>query len=388
MIKKLKIIQYRKLKDLEFLFSENINVISGTNGTCKTSLLHLISNSFQTFSKKEKLINGNSTQVIRWLNKECNPKIESLTRGDREYSDPANGIKGTLFSVEYFDGKKLDFRRHNSNKESLNGRFSIKPKYKKGKNESLPHLLLIYLGLSRLYSFGEFNNDGGIEKIKKKLPLKYIQEIEDIYKDFTGIEIKYENSCLMSGIKRRSEFKTNYQGIDSNTISAGEDNLLIIITALVSLKYHHENAIEGIELTSILLVDEIDATLHPEYQIKLLELFLEYSRKYKIQIFLTTHSMSLLEYCLEEKFNVIYLLDDINKISIMKDINKYKIERILKNKTRQEINSKKIIPIFTEDEEARLFLSRIFNQLENIDSDFKKIKKFFYLVNINMSCHD
>lgn len=44
MIQKISVNQYRKLKNLDFEFSKEINVISGTNGTCKTSLLHIASN--------------------------------------------------------------------------------------------------------------------------------------------------------------------------------------------------------------------------------------------------------------------------------------------------------------------------------------------------------
>lgn len=51
MIKDLQIVQYRKLKNLNIEFTNNVNVISGTNGTCKTSLLYLISNSFQKVKK-------------------------------------------------------------------------------------------------------------------------------------------------------------------------------------------------------------------------------------------------------------------------------------------------------------------------------------------------
>ena len=39
MIKQVSINQYRKLKNICFDFSEKVNVISGTNGTCKTPAL-------------------------------------------------------------------------------------------------------------------------------------------------------------------------------------------------------------------------------------------------------------------------------------------------------------------------------------------------------------
>ena len=115
MIKSINIIQYRKLKDLDLDFSPNINAVSGTNGTCKTSLLHIIGNSLQAPTKGCSWINDTSClPVIKAVNNVTNPKVESLTRGDKQYNDPAHGVKGHLFSVDYFDAASLNFRRHNS----------------------------------------------------------------------------------------------------------------------------------------------------------------------------------------------------------------------------------------------------------------------------------
>lgn len=388
MIKKIKIIQYRKLKNIEFEFLKGINVLSGTNGTCKTSLLHIISNSFQTVTKKNNLLEDTKVlDIIKELNKLNNPKIEMLTRGDSKYNDPALGVKGILFTCEYYDNKILGFRRHNTRKDDRN-RFALKPQYPKGKSESLPSLPIIYLGLFRLFSFGEFNKDEEIKRLNKKIPDNYLGEIKKLYEDFTGIKIEYESQSDMGGIKNRAEFKSNKEGVDSNTISAGEDNLLILLTALVSLKYYFENLKKENknEVESLLLIDEIDASLHPAFQIKLLDLFKEYAEKYRIQIIFTTHSISLLEYALNQKQNVIYLIDNLDKVSKMEQVDKYKIEMFLKNKTKKDIYLPKKIPIFTEDEEARLFLKNLIEFYSNIDESFKKIVSMFHFVKANLSC--
>lgn len=47
MVSKIHFHHYRKLKNISIDLSKNINIISGTNGTCKSSILHIISNSFQ-----------------------------------------------------------------------------------------------------------------------------------------------------------------------------------------------------------------------------------------------------------------------------------------------------------------------------------------------------
>ena len=131
MLETIEIKQYRKLKDITLNFGKGINVISGSNGTCKSSLLYIISNSFKKITKGS-LKNEESISVISNINKLMNPKIESLTRGDEKYNDPAPNVKGELYKCKYFDNDmELGFRRQNSGKNKEKKRFSIKPDYKK-----------------------------------------------------------------------------------------------------------------------------------------------------------------------------------------------------------------------------------------------------------------
>ena len=280
MVKGIHIIKYRKLENMELEFSKGINVLSGTNGTCKTSLLHIISNAFQAVTKKcEWLTDASCLDVIRQVNNMTNPKIESLTKGDKTHNDPANGIKGTIFSVDYYGHTSLEFRKHNS---KLNNRYAVKPWYRPGTTEKLPYCPVIYLGLTRLYPFGEYMNDEAVQKLKKNLPEEYQNIISTIYNSLTGINISSVTSQKMGDIKTRADFESDKDGIDSNTISAGEDNLFIIICALVSLRYYFERITSTNEIESILLIDEFDATLHPSLQERLLKIFRHYSEAYKI----------------------------------------------------------------------------------------------------------
>ena len=176
--------------------------------------------------------------IIRAVNDVTNPKVESLTRGDQTYNDPAHGVKGPLFSVDYYGADTLSFRRHNSKQVT---RYAVKPKYQPGTTDTLPFCPVIYLGLSRLVPFGEFKNDEALSSIKKNLPQQYQNEIAALYKGFTNYDISFNATKQMGDIKVRSEFTSNIEGIDSNTISAGEDNLSIILTAVISLKYYYES---------------------------------------------------------------------------------------------------------------------------------------------------
>ncbi len=87
MVKKLYINKYRKLEKMELSMTPNINIISGTNGTCKTSLLHIISNAHQAVTKNcTWLRDKECLDIIKQINSMTNPKIESLTKGDKEYN--------------------------------------------------------------------------------------------------------------------------------------------------------------------------------------------------------------------------------------------------------------------------------------------------------------
>lgn len=387
MIKSINIEQYRKLKRINIQFEKGVNAISGTNGTCKTSLLHLFSNSFQAVTKKcEWVKDDNCLKVLNAVNAITNPKVESLTRGDKKYNDPAYGVKGSLFSVDYYTRGSLNFRRHNS---SIMTRYAVKPKYQLGSHDTLPHCPVIYLGLSRLFPYGEYQDDEQIKQINNKLPESYKNNIAELYKKFTNYSITYGNSQRMGDVKVRTEFSTEIEGIDSNTISAGEDNLTIILTALVSLKYYFESICSNNDIESVLLIDELDATLHPAFQIKLLQLFKDFSQEYKIQIVFTTHSISLLETMFEYKCNVIYLLDNITNVTLMDSPDIYKIKLHLQSLTQDDIYMDKVIPIFTEDDEARVILDMLLNYFSEIHpEEFRGINRFFHFVHANIGAEN
>ena len=386
MVKKINIIRYRKLENMEIDMTPGINIISGTNGTCKTSLLHMISNAHQAVTKTcDWLSDKNCLNIIKQINNVTNPKIESLTKGDKTYNDPANGISGTLFSVDYFGYASLEFRKHNS---KINNRYAVKPQYKKGTSERLPFCPVIYLGLTRLYPFGEFQNDEAVKKLNKSLPAQYQEEIATIYQRLTGINISAVSPQKMGDIKTRADFKSDKLGIDSNTISAGEDNLFIIISALISLKYYYESISSRNNIESVLLIDEFDATLHPSLQFKLLDLFRKFSTDCKIQVVFTTHSLSILEYALKKKDNVIYLIDNITSVVKMESPDIYKIKMYLNDATRDDIYLNKAIPLFTEDNEARVFIKILFDYFEELYPDFSQVRRFFHLVEANIGAEN
>lgn len=350
--------------------------------------MHIISNSFQAVKATQSETElKQCLGTITAINDQFNPKLESLTRGDKKFQDPAPGHKGSYYTVDYYGDKpSLPFRKHNSKKNAAEFRYSVKPPYKHKSEESLPSIPVIYLGLNRLVTYGEFKDIEPIKSIRKNMPDKYLAELSELYKAFTRYEISKISNEHMGSVKIRADFNSTSQGIDSNTISAGEDNLYIILSALESLKYYYEtlSGSNHSEVDSILLIDEFDATLHPAFQFKLFDLVLKYSIDYKIQIIFTSHSLTLLEYCLKKSQNLIYLFDNQSSVHLIEKPNIYKINMYLREITNSDFSFEKKIPVFSEDFEARYLLNILFDYYAEKYDGFAKVRNYFYFVDANI----
>lgn len=386
MIDRILVRDFRKLKNVEIELDKGITAISGTNGTCKTSLLHLIGNSYQKVPSKIDLLKPGAEDcmtIIRQINASVNPKVEVLTRDANNYAEDAKRIKGTIYTVDYSSAPPLSFRKHVTNNEK-GGRFYLKPIYSSQKRESLPYEPVIYLSLTRLFPFGEFLQEDQIKKRNKKLPIEHEMALIENFSRLSHIDIENPQPQKMGDIKTRHSFSSNQEGVDSNTISAGEDNLFIILLALESLAYYCESLINPDQNGATLLIDELDATLHPSLQVKLINLFMEYCERWPIQIVFTTHSLSLLEHLFAKKQRVVYLLDNISNVIAMPNPDIFKIKMYLKDKIHKDIYLDKVVPVFTEDEEARFILEILLNKLKDVSEGFSRISRSVHLVDVNI----
>ncbi|MUV06845.1 AAA family ATPase [Planococcaceae bacterium Storch 2/2-2] len=463
MVKVLEIEEFKLIKNTKFEFSQYINAIAGGNGTAKSTLLHLISNSYKKpvqRNKDKKIVEA--IKIINQVNAQVNVKVETLTKGDKKYNSPARNTNGTLFTSHYFNNQpSIDFRSHNSKK---NSRFSIKPPYRG--NDSLPEMPVIYLSLNRLYPFGEFDpvnvqptienidmaldsfhskiknlllSDSEVaadseaqsseaqsseaqsseaqrlqseieklsaifekevmkltktqilQKINFNVPDHFLKEVAELQRIFTNRDITINSYQNMADFKNRVDFDSDLSSFDSNTLSAGEENLYIILTALASLINYAETLEEVIpedfnnmDVSGILLIDEFDASLHPAFQILLLNFFEKFSKKLKIQIFFTTHSLTTIEQIIERKQNLLYLIKQGEDLQYIPDIDLMTIEKLLREQVSSDLVKQKII-IYTEDNEARAFLDILFEHFKQKHDFFARVLGYFYIPELKLS---
>jgi len=327
-IDKISIEKFRRFKKVEFEIGKNITLIAGQNGTSKSTLLGML----------------------------CQPFSFGVLRGktagsldSSEYTDNYHGVNlldfrditGSHFIYECKDvfrlsnlhdtvEKKYSYRLHLSGttitknspifkdgllvrapKKVTGGiRFVAGPRASNEAGEgNCPHPV-IYLGLNRLWPMA----------LVKKLDLEHSPKINDgdknwYIKKYNQILLLEEHDNTTEFVKTGSGLKGDFIGTsskdyNSESCSAGQDNLGQILTSILSFRYLKSelgNKYQG----GILLIDELDTTFHAVAQVALLETLIEESKKLNIQIIATTHSMYLLERVfhssLKKAIKVLYL---------------------------------------------------------------------------------
>lgn len=155
----------------------------------------------------------------------------------------------------------------------------------------------IYLSLSRLYPLGERKETVKISKINKNNTF-YKTKADGKYKEWYNYIIPNSivNDASLTMVQKNacSRASLHMDLINTPTLSQsiGQDNIGNIISALVDIYVlSMQDGYDG----ALLCIDEIDVSLHPDTQIRLLNLFDKLSDELSIQFVVSTHSLSVLK---------------------------------------------------------------------------------------------
>jgi predicted ATP-dependent endonuclease of OLD family len=274
-LKKLKIKYFRHMQDIDIDFGDYITVISGLNGTGKSSVLGLAGHIF-SFRKKPK---SNSLKTIseNLFETEFSEIFKFCPKHDIGKKYNYNAL------VQY--GKDEITKNAKSRFSELENRFRIDVGKRKG-GEGKVHHPVIFLGLKRLFPIAQEK-----EKDIHKKETNVTEKERNFYKtESDKVFVSLREDIIPQHINTRNKdflcINTPSFGFIGN--SAGQDNLGQILTAILSFK--RLDSVRG-----ILLIDELDTTFFPGSQINLVKRLYDYARKFNLQIIFTTHSLEIIK---------------------------------------------------------------------------------------------
>lgn len=387
MYQKILINDFRQFHNQSILFGKYLTVLSGRNSTGKSTILGMIANSGE-LKKKD---------GVTYSSRAFRAEFSELFKGSRQFdttgsdrfkiflSDEA-GIQSDYRSFRTAWQTRDSYRKkvgpgatsdtatqrtEDSSKKTLpEDRFRVIPLKKlegNKKTEAKFTYPVIYLGLSRLFPIGESQGNSISSKSIVFNSDTHRKWFVDKYKSILSMQndVVDVTNYSIGETDKKSGIGVSTKLYDYLTNSSGQDNLGQILLALLSfrrLKEEQGDVWQG----GILLIDEIDATLHPAAQNKLIQLLLQEGRENKVQSIITTHSLSFLQdiccrtshNCHDENVNnpieLYYLTNANRKLEIKRNPHFTEIESDLL--IISDVQNTKKIKLYTEDAEARWFL--------------------------------
>ncbi len=292
-ISKVKIEKFRKFNNIEFNLGKKITIIAGQNGAMKTTLLGLIGHPFSLNNKKYEIHKARTIDGYAFGSKFSDKFVISHIHenaGDHRY---------TL----YFTGKDVYYGKDRYAAKSIARKVGgelqgLRIWSAEGNEENMGYVQVpvIYLSLKRLVPIGEEKATASNPKLSDdeiELFKSYHNEILLLDDDLKSVEYVKSSNKSSLGVKTAT--------YDSLTNSAGQDNIGKILLSILSFKRlqdEYPNDYKG----GILLIDELDATMFPRSQEKLIKSLFHFSAKYNIQIICTTHSLSTLNAVMDKKY--------------------------------------------------------------------------------------
>lgn len=348
-ITRIEINKFRGIKEQTAEIGKLVTFIVGRNGTQKSTLLGMLSQTFtlkssNPMSQEKPLSGGDYRSSFR----------EKFRLSDK--FDKPGEHEWTLF---FDDNSKFEIE---SIWRSDTKTVRFWQKGKRGRGDGYKEWPVIFLSLQRLVPLAETDS--------QKDDLSFSKEEEAFFID--------NHNRIMSVVKSDSPMISHVAGKQKNSLaldtteydwqqnSSGQDNLGKIIAAILSFKRLKENYKKDYS-GGLLVIDEVDATMHPVAQEKLFDFLLKQASKLNLQVILTTHSLSLLKHVCGRISNFkdkqandvkIVLMEKKDKQIVIKNEKNFSFIGDVLNLTAS-VPERQKIKICTEDEEAKNFFAAL-----------------------------
>lgn len=287
-LNKIHIKKFRALSNVEINFTEQITVICGKNGTSKSSILGIAA---QIFSFTNDYTKGEKLDYQCITGAPYKSKYSEHFKISNNFDTP-----GSMdVDIEIYDGYTQNIataslelmKRQDAPRPVVRKNSTVEDNENSSRNFTHP---VIFLSLKRLYPIAD-----------RTYKVNNFEYLDTHKKDFISISneiLNRELSCATGTSGTISSAVVHNDNYDQNSVSAGEDNVGQIVMALMSfrkLKEEYKNFKGG-----LLLIDEADAALFPTAQINLLNVLQKECKSLGIQVVLTSHSPTMIQYAYEQ----------------------------------------------------------------------------------------
>ena len=375
-LQKLSIRKFRALNNVDIEFGTHVTVICGKNGTTKSSILGVAA---QIFSFERDY----TTNTPLEFQSITGGKFKSLPKEHFRFSDQFD-VPGSLdVAVELFDGytnsnatAELELSKRGKGARPVVRKNSTATESNKSRNFTHP---VIFLSLKRLLPIAE--RDYTVHDSA------YLNQNQQRFINLTNELLNKSSSVATSTAGSIQSAVAHADNYDQDSVSAGEDNAGQIMLALMSfrkLKEETPTTYKG----GLLLIDEADAGLFPAAQKKLLGILNRECQELDLQVVMTSHSPTLIEYTYEQsqkyrkRFKTIYLSDTFGGIQSMHDMSWAKINADLLHTRTIASTSDVLLPlvnVYFEDQEGCDFFNALTYR--------HPVKKYVTLLNeVSLGC--
>jgi hypothetical protein len=273
----IRIERFRSLIGQSLVMGEHITVLSGRNGTMKTSLMGLLAHPFSSEAKDAFGSDLKTTlQEVFKLSPEFDKDDYRYDMVLRTGTDQMLSESVSIYRVQE------NTNRHRvvvSGAEKGDGNFAY--------NTS-------FLNLKRLFPLVDTRaapmTDGSFG-----LSAAEAADLKDFYEnvfpssDYEAFVPVHQKNVKTTFALAGASARYNWQ-----SISSGEDNLGAIFNRL--LGFQRSFAAGQVTGNGILCIDEFESSLHPVAQLRLLDYLYRWSSRYKVQVVISTHSLHLIQH--------------------------------------------------------------------------------------------
>lgn len=271
----IRIHSFRSLKEQSLILGKNVTVLSGRNGTMKTSLMGLLAHPFSSDAKDA------FGAELKTPLKEVFKLSPEFDKDDYSYDMRLRTASGDVLSepVSIYRVEEST-NRHRivvSGSEKGDGNFYY--------NTS-------FLNLKRLFPL--VDTKAIPTNLAVDLSASEYADLKDFYESiFPSTDYESFVPVLDKRVKTTFAVSGASARYDWHSISSGEDNLGAIFNRLIGF----QRALTKGKKTGngILCIDEFESSLHPVAQLRLLDYLYRWSEKYKVQVVVSTHSLHLIQ---------------------------------------------------------------------------------------------